>query len=85
MTMELQLPLPALSRAQRTPNDSVSQIVHDHTGGGTWPLKSKVKNHGAKGRIAEAEDEDEEIGVHMWERRGKLINEVPWFRTEGHA
>lgn len=85
MTMELQLPSPALSKTQRGPSDSASQIVHDYVDREDLPLRSQIKSHGAKGRIAEAEDEDEEIGVHMWERRGKLINEVPWFRTEGRA
>lgn len=81
-TMELQLPSSAFPKAQRRPSDSVSQIAHDHADGGNWPFKAKVKQH----RVAEAaEDEDEEIGVHMWERGGKLIDEVPWFKTEGHA
>ncbi|KAK3168831.1 hypothetical protein OEA41_005279 [Lepraria neglecta] len=27
------------------------------------------------------EEEEEEIGVHMWEKGGKLVMEVPWFKT----
>ena len=29
------------------------------------------------------EDEEEEIGVHMWENRGKLILDVPWLKDQG--
>ena len=50
-------------------------------------MKAKVKKHGGKGAGGNTDDddddEDEEIGVHMWEKRGKLVMEVPWF--EGHA
>ena len=28
------------------------------------------------------EEEEEEIGVHMWEKGGKLMMEVPWFKTK---
>lgn len=51
-------------------------------------MNAKVKKHGAGNRHGEEEDdddEDEEIGVHMWERRGKLVMEVPWFKTDDHA
>ena len=49
-------------------------------------MKAKVKKHDITGAGGNAEDdEDEEIGVHMWERRGKLVMEVPWFKMEGHA
>ena len=28
------------------------------------------------------DDDQEEIGVHMWENRGKLILDAPWFKTK---
>ena len=80
---ELVVPSPTLSRVQGTSNDSSSQNTHD---GGRWPMKEKVKKRGANeagDRVQE--DEDEEIGVHMWENRGKLVMEIPWFRTQGRA
>ena len=27
------------------------------------------------------DDDEEEIGLHMWEQKGRVILEVPWFRT----
>lgn len=27
------------------------------------------------------DDDEEEIGLHMWENRGRVVLEVPWFRT----
>ena len=50
-------------------------------------MNAKVKKHRGKGAggHADEDDEDEEIGVHMWEKRGKLVMEVPWFKMEGHA
>ena len=37
-------------------------------------------NHGE-----EDEEEDEEIGVHMWENNGKLKLETPWFKSKVQA
>ena len=83
---ELVVPSPTLSRVHGTPQDSGSQTTHDRANDGRWPMKAKTKKHGAKGAGNNAEeDEDDEIGVHMWEQRGKLVMEVPWFKTEGHA
>lgn len=49
-------------------------------------MKAKFKKRGSKKAGAhEEEDEDEEVGVHMWERRGKLVMEVPWFETKGRV
>ena len=31
------------------------------------------------------EEEDEEIGVHMWEKGGKVVLEIPWFKTVTEA
>ena len=77
------VPSPALSRVQGTSNDLTSQTKHDS---GNWPMKAKVKKRGAnEARNSDQEDEDEEIGVHMWENRGKLVMEVPWFRMQGRA
>ena len=83
---ELMVPSPVLSKVQRTPGDFGSQITHDHIRVEEWPLKGTVKSHDAKvAGDGAGEEEDDEIGVHMWEKGGKLVKEVPWFRTEGHV
>ena len=87
-TKEIVVPPPtSLSKAQEKSNGSDSQThQRRNVDGGKWPMKAKIKKHGAKGAGDDAEeDEEEEIGVHMWEQRGKLVMEVPWFRTQGHA
>ena len=45
----------------------------------TRPTPPKERKHG---RDQGEELEEEEIGVHMWENRGKLVMEVPWFKTK---
>ena len=86
---ELVVPSPTLAKARGNLNDAGTQGWHDDAGEGRWLMKAKVKKHGGKGTGGNAEDEDEdedeEIGVHMWERRGRLVMEVPWFKMEGHA
>ena len=75
---ELVVPSPTLSRAKDAPNERPE--------GGKWPKKAKVKKRGIKrARDGVEEDEDEEIGVHMWERRGNLVMEIPWFKVDGTA
>ena len=77
---------PTLSKFQATPYGSAPQTLHDQTDGGRWLMKAKVMQHGTLGAGENAEeDEDEEIGVHMWETRGKLVMEVPWFKKDGHV
>ena len=84
---ELVVPSPTLSKARGISNDSGTQGRHDDADKGRWPMNAKVKKHRGKGAggNADEDDEDEEIGVHMWEKRGNLVMEVPWFKMEGHA
>lgn len=85
---EMEMPWPTLFRAQDTPNGPGSEIVHEHADDRTWRKKAKVavKELGVKDSGGNAEeDEDEDIGIHMWEKRGNLVMEVPWFRTEDQA
>ena len=83
---ELVIPWPTLSTVRGIPNDSDPESMHDYAHDRRRPMKAKVMEHVARkvGDNAEV-DEDEEIGIHMWERRGKLVMEVPWFQTEAHA
>ena len=61
----------------------------DSASRGILPAVAKVKGHGAKKARgdddADGDDEEEEIGIHMWENRGKLVLEVPWFRRHKEA
>ncbi|MCJ1458577.1 hypothetical protein MMC28_008950 [Mycoblastus sanguinarius] len=53
----------------------------------TAKLKGRKSRKSRKGGTdnEEEEEEEEDIGIHMWERRGKLVLEVPWFKTESTA
>ena len=62
------------AQAHRTPSDLGPEFPKDHADAGVM----KVGDNGPG-------DEDEEIEVHMWERRGKFVMQIPWFQTEGHA
>ena len=80
------MPSPTLSKVQEMSNGFTSQAGQDHADGEKSPVKAKFKKSGARGIGKNDEhDEEEEIGVHMWEKCGKLVMEVPWFRTEGQA
>ena len=60
----------------------------ENTNGRTIPAVAKVKRSGAKkGRNAHDgdEEEDDEIGIHMWENRGNLAMEIPWFVKNSEA
>ena len=70
----LVMPWPTLSKAQRTPSGPDLETSHDPADGG-------VKKAGDNG----PGDPDEEIEVHMWERRGKLATQIPWLQTESRA
>ena len=65
---------PTFSEAHRTPSGPGPEILNGHADAGN---KKPGDN-----RLG---DEDEEIEVHMWERRGKFAMQIPWFQTEGHA
>ena len=47
-------------------------------------VRAKHKQNGLR-RNDEDEPEEEEIGLHMWERRGTQVLEVPWFRRPAGA
>ena len=80
---ELVVPSPTLSRAQETRTGLDSHPTHDPADHRTQPLKAMIKKRGGKGAGQHSEaDGDEEIGVHMWEKRGKLFMEVPWFKSD---
>lgn len=77
-------PPPTLPKAQRTPDGSALRAPRDHrSNGGRWPGKATVEKKRGTERADRDAEEDEEIGLHMWENGGKWVMEVPWFQTEG--
>lgn len=71
---------PTLTKPKRTPDNSRSRTTRDNVEGGTLPMKAKIKKRGdsAAGSTAEDGDEDDKVGVYMWEKGGKLVMEVLW-------
>lgn len=73
---------PKIIRTMRHPLSS-----HEHqssTSGEKWPIRATLKKHFPKrSQDGKQEDDDEEeVGVHEWERRATLVLEVPWFKTK---
>ena len=81
---EIELPSPTLSRVHGASNGLSSRTAQAKAGGGKLPAKAKVKKPSGNGNNNDNdEDTDEEIGIHMWEKKGKLVMEVPWFKMQG--
>ena len=68
------VPWPTFSQAHRTASDSGPEFPNNHADIGVM----KIGDNGPG-------DEDEEIEMHMWERRGKFAKQIPWFQTGGHV
>ena len=51
---------------------------------GGRPINATLRRHNPSRRRRSADDDDseEEIGVHMWENRGKLILDAPWLKSK---
>lgn len=49
------------------------------------PVRATIKRHMLRRGGKCDEEEEEEIGVHMWENNGKLKLETPWFESKGEA
>ncbi len=58
---------------QGSDEEGVSAVATKHT-----PKKLRGKHN-------DDEEDEEEIGVHMWENRGKLILDVPWLKDQGES
>lgn len=48
-------------------------------------VRAVATKHTPRGKHDDEDDEEEEIGVHMWENRGKLILDVPWLKDQGKS
>ena len=82
---ELVVPSPVLSKTNESPNGLNAHPPNGYAQNGRMNVRARVKKHSisGKGEEDEEEDEEEEISVHMWERRGNLVMEIPWFREDG--
>ncbi len=83
---EIMILSPALPKAHGSPNDF--NLRHDSgtTHGGASPMKTSFATSNVRRVGARLEDvDDDDIGVHMWERHHESGVEVPWFRADGHA
>ncbi|KAL9633973.1 MAG: hypothetical protein Q9164_004374 [Protoblastenia rupestris] len=54
-----------------------------HISGSSAPINATPRRpKPGRRRNDEDENDEAEIGVHMWENRGKLILDAPWFKTK---
>ena len=78
--------------------DATSYDVHLKPDGKSPMSRSQGRNNGGdeptaivkvhrpkQGLSKDNDDDDEEIGVHMWENRGKLVLDVPWLKDEAKS
>ena len=80
---ELVIPQPTMSKAQAPPKRSGS---HEDNQSKTWPAKMKFNKRASKGNHDDPEQsDDEEVGIHMWENKGHLVMDIPWFRKDGQV
>ena len=83
---EIELPSPTLSGVHRASNGLSLRTAQGNADSGKLPIEAKVKKVSRSGNNNDnGEDTDEEIGVHMWEKNGKLVMEVPWFKMQSQA
>ena len=65
--------------SRRDPDGSESRPISNHgemnTSKGSATMKTIWRNS------LDENDDEEEIGFHMWENRGRVVLEVPWFKT----
>lgn len=51
-------------------------------GGSRLPIRAAFQKHiPRRNQDDQKEVDDDEVGVHMWERRATLVLEVPWFKS----
>lgn len=68
-------------RSWRDPDSTESRPLSRH-GGDIGGREGERKRERQPRRLTyNDEEEEEEIGLHMWENRGKVILEVPWFKN----
>ncbi|KAI4160680.1 MAG: hypothetical protein LQ342_005519 [Letrouitia transgressa] len=80
---------PSNQRATESLMQALRRTVRPHSGHsntsrrGSEAIPIRIRR---KSSSCDTEDEEEEeIGLHMWENRGDVVLEVPWFRRAGSA
>ncbi len=77
---------PSLPKAHRSSNDSNPRVGQQTTRASLSPMKADFATSNVRRVGAKLEDiDDDDIGVHMWERHHGSGVEVPWFRGDGQA
>lgn len=61
-------------RSRRDPEGSELRPI---SGQGQYSTRARGRRH----QSCDDDDEEEEVGLHMWENRGRVILEIPWFGT----
>ena len=72
-------------RAVRSMRHPLGQDESEDVGTRRQPMKATIKRHNPGRRPNSDGDDEEEIGVHMWEKNGKVKLETPWFKSKVEA
>ncbi len=76
----------AKTKALRSMHHPLKHDVSQDAGSRRQPMRATIKRHiPRRGKNNDKEEEEEEIGVHMWENNGKLKMETPWFQSKVEA
>lgn len=71
-------------KAVRSVRHPLGQDESEDAGTERQPMRATIKRHKPRRRNSDG-DEEEEIGVHMWEKNGKVKLETPWFESKIEA
>lgn len=77
----------AKNRAFRSMRHPLGLDESQDAGRRRQPMRATIKRHMPR-RVFnnhEVEEEEEEIGIHMWENNGKVKMETPWFKSKVEA
>ena len=75
----------AKRRAVRSMRHPLGQDESEDVGTRRQPMRATIKRHNPRRRRNSDGDDEEEIGVHMWEKNGKVKLETPWFKSKVEA
>ena len=76
----------ATNKAFRSVRSPLGHDASHDAGNRKQPLRVTMRRHiPRRNKNHGEEEEEEEIGVHMWENNGKLKLETPWFKSKVEA
>ncbi|KAF6217810.1 hypothetical protein HO133_006637 [Letharia lupina] len=75
----------AKNKALRSMHHPLGHDKGQGAGNRRQPMRATMKRHMPRRGENSDEEEEEEIGVHMWENHGKFKMETPWFKSMGEA